>query len=77
MRLDMNAGYASRTAKIADGLEEARKHYLKQLMSGVGAGAAFDYFFSDYFGMGIMYSTYRAKPTSGLPIMKPEREEYS
>jgi len=61
MRLGINAGYGYRTAKLADGMDDAEKYYMKKLMSGLNLEAAFDYFISDYWGIGLMYSGYHAK----------------
>jgi hypothetical protein len=58
--LAINGGYGWRTAKMADGIEELEKDYLKNLMSGFVWNASVNYYFNDNYGLGLSYSAYSA-----------------
>jgi hypothetical protein len=58
--LGVDGGYGWRTAQLSPDLSEFHRAYFKGLMSGRVLGASFNYYFSDYFGLGLRYSNYNA-----------------
>ncbi|GHT19693.1 hypothetical protein AGMMS4957_04530 [Bacteroidia bacterium] len=62
MTLSANIGYGWRTAKLEDDPASTAyaKAYYEELLSGLVTDASFNYYFNDYYGVGLIYSAYSA-----------------
>jgi hypothetical protein len=58
--LSANMGYGWRGAKLNPDLSGNDREYYKGLMSGLVGDASFNYYFNDYYGVGLIYSSYSA-----------------
>jgi len=56
IRFALNGGYMYRTAKAADNTDAILKEYISNLKKGYCIGAEFNYFFNDFFALGLLYS---------------------
>lgn len=63
-RFELSGGYASRLGKDPEGLDAATMHYLNKLKSGFYTNASFDYFFNDYWGVGLTYAGFFARASA-------------
>jgi len=63
-QIGTQVGYAFRTAKIADIIDDSSfRQHLKNLSSGVNIGLDAHYFINETIGLGIKYNTFRSKAT--------------
>lgn len=60
MTLAANAGYGWRTATLSPDLIGFQREYAKGLMSGFAGDISFNYYFSDYWGLGVIGSAFFA-----------------
>ena len=58
--LAANAGYGRRTATLNPDLVGFEREYIKGLMSGFAGDVSFNYYFSDYWGLGVIGSAFFA-----------------
>ncbi|GHV10647.1 hypothetical protein FACS1894162_5260 [Bacteroidia bacterium] len=58
--LSANIGYGWRGAKMNPDFSMEEREYYKGLMSGLVGDASFNYYFNDYYGIGLIYSAYNA-----------------
>jgi hypothetical protein len=58
--LAANIGYGWRTAKLNPDLPQAEKEFYKGTMSGLVTDVSFNYYFNDFYGLGVAYSRYNA-----------------
>ena len=61
----INGGYSRRLAKVADNMSSDYKDYVKQLKNGYHFGADFAYYFSENYGAGVKFQTFKAS-NSGI-----------
>jgi hypothetical protein len=58
--LSANIGYGWRGAKMNPEFSADERAYQKGLMSGLEGDVSFNYYFNDYYGIGLLYSQYSA-----------------
>ena len=71
IKVSLNAGYGKRLGKIFDGLDYQLYNHMRKLSSGMSLDVSFDYYFNDFVGIGLIYSTYRASATDYMEYMPP------
>ena len=64
----VTGGYSRRLAKVADNLSSDYEDYIKQLKNGYHMGADLAYYFSENYGAGIKFITYKASNSGNFYV---------
>lgn len=64
----VTGGYSRRLAKIAENLPSASEEYVKQLKNGYHFGADFAYYFTENYGAGAKFVTFKASNSGNIHV---------